>query len=67
MAIVLLNMIAYKKICCFAESKKYVVSEKMIKNIPATGQANYRQQVDITVVDMHRLVQSARVERSNSK
>ena len=53
------------------EGKKTVIipvfGEKMINNIPATGQAENRQQVDITGVDMRRLVQSARMELSNSK
>ena len=53
------------------ESKKTVVipvfGEKMINNVPATGQAEYSKRVDITGVDMRRLVQSARMELSNSK
>lgn len=53
------------------ESRKTVVipvfGDKMINNIPANGQADYRQQVNITEADMRRLVQSARVELSNSK
>lgn len=53
------------------ESKKTVIipvfGNKMINNIPANGQADYKQQVNITEADMRRLVQSARVELSNSK
>ena len=53
------------------EGKKTVIitvfGEKIINNIPATGQAEYSKQVDITGVDMRRLVQSARMELSNSK
>lgn len=53
------------------EKKKTIVlpvfGERIINNIPATGQANYKQQVNITEADMRHLVQSARVELSNSK
>lgn len=53
-----------------AESKRTIIlpvfGEKMINNIPATGQADYKQ-VTITEADRRRLVQSARVELSNSK
>lgn len=59
------------KVVTTVENKKTVIipvfGEKMINNIPATGQAEYGQQVNITEVDMRRLVQSARVELSNSK
>ena len=59
------------KIVTTVDSKKTVIipvfGEKMINNRPATGQAEYGQQVNITEVDMRRLVQSARVELSNSK
>lgn len=59
------------KVVTTVDKKKTVVipvfGEKMINNIPATGQAEYGQQVNITEVDMRRLVQSARVELSNSK
>ena len=43
-----------------------VFGERIINNIPATGQADYKQ-VTITEADRRRLVQSARVELSNSK
>ena len=53
------------------EKKKTIIlpvfGERIINNIPATGQANYKQQVNITEADMRHLVQSARVELSNSK
>ncbi len=41
--------------------------DQTINNIPAARQADYSKQVNITEVDMRRLVQSARVELSNSK
>lgn len=54
-----------------ADDKKTIIlpgfGERMINNQPASGQADYKQQVNITVAEMRRLVQSARVELSDSK
>lgn len=53
------------------QTKKTVIipvfGDKTINNVPAYRQADYNQQVNINEADMRRLVQSARVELSNSK
>ena len=52
------------------ETKNTIIlpfGDQTINNVPAARQADYVQQVNITEADMRRLVQSARVELSNSK
>ncbi len=44
-----------------------VVGEAFINKLPAARQADYQKQVRISDADMRRLVQSARVELSDSK
>lgn len=59
-----------KKVVTTLETKNTVIlpfGDQTINNIPANRQADYSQQVNITEADMRRLVQSARVELSNSK
>lgn len=58
------------KVVISSENKKTIIlpfGDQTINNVPAARQADYSQQVKITEVDMRRLVQSARVELSNSK
>jgi len=58
------------KVVTSSENKKTIIlpfGDQTINNVPAARQADYSQQVKITEVDMRRLVQSARVELSNSK
>ena len=58
------------KVVTSTENKKTIIlpfGVQTINNVPAARQADYSQQVKITEVDMRRLVQSARVELSNSK
>lgn len=52
------------------KSKNTVIlpfGDQTINNVPAAWQADYSQQVNLTEADVRRLVQSARVELSNSK
>lgn len=52
------------------ETKNTIIlpfGDQTINNVPVARQADYVQQVNITEADMRRLVQSARVELSNSK
>ena len=52
------------------ETKNTIIlpfGDQTINDVPAARQADYSQQVNITEADMRRLVQSARVELSNSK
>ncbi|MBQ9763528.1 MAG: hypothetical protein IJV92_04140 [Phascolarctobacterium sp.] len=58
------------KVVTSSENEKTIIlpfGDQTINNVPAARQADYSQQVKITEVDMRRLVQSARVELSNSK
>ena len=52
------------------ETKNTIIlpfGDQTINNVPAARQADYVKQVNITEADMRRLVQSARVELSNTK